>query len=47
MDLHNLVSNITNPTLFFFLLGVVATVIKSDLEIPVASTIQLFAGADF
>lgn len=37
MDLHNLVSNITNPTLLFFLLGVVATVIKSDLEIPAPS----------
>jgi hypothetical protein len=47
MDLHNLVSNITNPSLLFFLLGVVATVIKSDLEIPVASTMQSFAGADF
>ena len=37
MDLHNLVSNITNPTLLFFLLGVLATVIKSDLEIPAPS----------
>jgi hypothetical protein len=37
MDFHNLVSNITNPTLLFFLLGVLATVIKSDLEIPAPS----------
>ena len=37
MDLHNLIGNITNPTLLFFLLGVIATVIKSDLEIPAPS----------
>ena len=34
MDFHLLISNITNPTLLFFILGIVATVIKSDLEIP-------------
>jgi hypothetical protein len=37
MDLHNLIGNITNPTLLFFLLGVVATAVKSDLEIPAPS----------
>ncbi|MBT9393243.1 sodium-dependent bicarbonate transport family permease [Hymenobacter sp. NST-14] len=34
MDLHLLPVNLTNPTLLFFLLGIVATLIKSDLEIP-------------
>ncbi len=29
-----LLNNITNPTLLFFVLGVLATVVKSDLEIP-------------
>ena len=34
MDFQVLVSNITNPTLLFFVLGLVATFVKSDLEIP-------------
>lgn len=34
MDLQLIVSNLTNPTLLFFLLGVVAAIVKSDLEIP-------------
>ncbi|TAF64251.1 MAG: sodium-dependent bicarbonate transport family permease [Cytophagales bacterium] len=34
MDFHLLLSNITNPTLLFFLLGVIASLLKSDLEIP-------------
>lgn len=34
MDFHIIVSNLTNPTLLFFILGVVAAVVKSDLEIP-------------
>jgi hypothetical protein len=34
MDFQLLVSNLTNPTLLFFLLGVVAATVKSDLEIP-------------
>lgn len=34
MDLHLLLVNLTNPTLLFFGLGILATVIKSDLEIP-------------
>lgn len=34
MQYDLLLNNLTNPTLLFFLLGVVAAVIKSDLEIP-------------
>ncbi len=34
MDFQILISNVTNPTLLFFLLGIVACLIKSDLEIP-------------
>jgi hypothetical protein len=34
MSTQLLLSNLTNPTLLFFLLGVVAHVVKSDLEIP-------------
>lgn len=34
MDAHLLIANLTNPTLLFFVLGIVATVVKSDLEIP-------------
>jgi len=37
MDTQSLVSNLTNPTLLFFALGVLASRIKSDLEIPAAS----------
>lgn len=37
MDLGLLVSNLTNPTLLFFLLGILAVRVKSDLEIPAAS----------
>ena len=37
MDFQVLISNLTNPTLLFFVLGIVATLLKSDLEIP-AST---------
>ncbi len=38
MDLQILISNLTNPTLLFFLLGILATTIKSDLEIPETSS---------
>ncbi len=38
MDFHILISNITNPTLLFFVLGIVATYLKSDLEIPASSS---------
>ena len=34
MDVPLLISNLTNPTLLFFVLGIVATAVKSDLEIP-------------
>lgn len=37
MDFQILISNLTNPTLLFFLLGIIAAIIKSDLEIPEGS----------
>jgi len=37
MDFNILLSNLTNPTLLFFLLGVAAILVKSDLEIPATS----------
>jgi hypothetical protein len=37
MDFSLLLSNITNPTLLFFVLGVLAVKVKSDLEIPASS----------
>ena len=38
MDFNILVSNLTNPTLLFFVLGIIATTVKSDLEIPASSS---------
>jgi len=38
MNQEVLVSNLTNPTILFFLLGMVAVWLKSDLEIPAASS---------
>ena len=38
MDFHILLSNLTNPTLLFFVLGIIATTVKSDLEIPASSS---------
>jgi hypothetical protein len=38
MDSAILISNLTNPTLLFFVLGIVAVVLKSDLEIPESSS---------
>lgn len=38
MDYSILLSNITNPTLLFFVLGVIATIVKSDLEIPASTS---------
>ena len=38
MDIQLLISNLTNPTLLFFLLGIIATTVKSDLEIPESSS---------
>lgn len=37
MDYSLILSNLTNPTLLFFLLGVIAAAIRSDLEIPPTS----------
>ena len=34
MDAPLLISNLTNPTLLFFVLGMVASAVRSDLEIP-------------
>lgn len=38
MDGNIIVSNLTNPVLLFFLLGVVAAIVKSDLQIPSSSS---------
>lgn len=38
MDLHGLTDNLTNPALLFFLLGIIAVQIKSDLKIPESSS---------
>jgi hypothetical protein len=37
MDFQILISNLTNPTLLFFVLGIIAAIVKSDLEIPEGS----------
>lgn len=37
MDTNILVYNLTNPTLLFFVLGVIAAFLKSDLEVPPGS----------
>lgn len=37
MNFDILLSNLTNPTLLFFILGMVAALVKSDLEIPAPS----------
>ena len=34
MNTDLLIANLTNPTLLFFLLGIIAFLVKSDLEIP-------------
>lgn len=38
MDLHFLYDNLTNPALLFFVLGIVAVSLKSDLSIPESSS---------
>ncbi|MCU0360443.1 MAG: sodium-dependent bicarbonate transport family permease [Bacteroidia bacterium] len=38
MDFQILISNLTNPTLLFFVLGILAYLLKSDLEIPASSS---------
>lgn len=37
MNFEILLSNLTNPTLLFFVLGIIAAIVKSDLEIPAPS----------
>ncbi len=38
MDIQILISNLTNPTLLFFILGMIASAVKSDLEIPASTS---------
>lgn len=38
MNIDVLISNLTNPVLLFFLLGIIATYLKSDLTIPESSS---------
>jgi hypothetical protein len=38
MNYHLLIDNLTNPALLFFVLGLVAVYVKSDLEIPANSS---------
>lgn len=38
MDTQLLIANLTNPTLLLFIMGIVATLIKSDLEIPATTS---------
>lgn len=38
MQFEILISNLTNPTLLFFILGIIATRLKSDLEIPASTS---------
>lgn len=38
MEFQILINNLTNPTLLFFVLGIIATLIKSDLQIPASSS---------
>lgn len=42
MNYQILISNLTNPTLLFFVLGIVAVRLKSDLEIP-ATTVKFIS----
>ncbi|MFY7943494.1 MAG: sodium-dependent bicarbonate transport family permease, partial [Crocinitomicaceae bacterium] len=34
MDTQLLISNLTNPSFLFFVLGIIAVSVKSDLKIP-------------
>lgn len=38
MNLDLLINNLTNPALLFFILGIIAVLLKSDLEIPPTSS---------
>jgi hypothetical protein len=42
MDLSSLMYNLSNPTLLFFILGIIAAGLKSDLEIP-PTTVKFIA----
>lgn len=42
MNFDLLLSNLTNPTLLFFVLGIIATLVKSDLEVP-AHTVKFIS----
>ncbi|MEY2586389.1 MAG: hypothetical protein RLY11_238 [Bacteroidota bacterium] len=42
MTTNLILNNLTNPTLLFFILGIIAAVIKSDLEIP-APTVKFIS----
>jgi hypothetical protein len=38
MGVQEMLYNLSNPTILFFLLGVIAVLLKSDLEIPASSS---------
>ena len=38
MNLTELLENLTNPALLYFLLGIIAVQVKSDLKIPESSS---------
>jgi len=38
MNIDVLISKLTNPVLLFFILGIIATLLKSDLKIPEGSS---------
>lgn len=38
MEFEILLSNLKNPTLLFFILGILASILKSDLEVPASSS---------
>lgn len=38
MEFQILISNLSNPTLLFFILGIAAALVRSDLEIPASSS---------
>ena len=38
MNIDILISNLTNPVLLFFVLGIIASLVKSDLKIPDSSS---------
>jgi len=44
MQFDILISNLSNPVLLFFLLGVVASLVKSDLEVPATAVTRKLLG---